>query len=284
MDALKRYFPLPWMALLTLAFLHSLYAIFHPALAPLAWVGSAIATLTPVVFMLGIMVSGKGRVSPQFSWHWLPVAIGLLLIGTAHVLSPASVWPLAYGLILAAGGMLAYDHWYSRLGRGQAAVAEGDQFPTLPFLDANGEPVFSDDWQGQKTLVLFYRGNWCPLCVAQVKELAERYQAITDRGYRVVCISPQSQQQTAAIAERFSVPMQFLSDPQARITVVLESGDPAKDFPAEAEVQIDIGGGGLMDTLHAIEGTAIDTLRAIPGLSVSGTVQGAQNWTGRSGR
>ena len=216
MDALKRYFPLPWMALLPLAFLHSLYAIFPPALAPLAWVGSAIATLTPVVFMLGIMVSGKGRVSPQFSWHWLPVAIGLLLIGTAHVLSPASVWPLAYGLILAAGGMLAYDHWYSRLGRGQAAVAEGDQFPTLPFLDANGEPVFSDDWQGQKTLVLFYRGNWCPLCVAQVKELAERYQAITDRGYRVVCISPQSQQQTAAIAERFSVPMQFLSDPQAQ--------------------------------------------------------------------
>lgn len=75
----------------------------------------------------------------------------------------------------------------------------------------------------------------------------------------------------------------FLSDPQARITVVLESGDPAKDFPAEAEVQIDIGGGGLMDTLHAIEGTAIDALRAIPGLSVSGTVQGALNWSGRSG-
>ena len=31
-----------------------------------------------------------------------------------------------------------------------------------------------------------------------------------------MCISPQSQQQTAAIAERFSVPMQFLSDPQAQ--------------------------------------------------------------------
>lgn len=216
MDDLKRYFPLPWMGLLTLAFLHSLYAIFHPAIAPLAWLGSAIATLTPIVFMLGIMLSGKGRVSPQFNWHWLPVTLGLLLIGTAHVLSPASIWPLVYGLILAAGGMLAYDHWYSRLGRGEAAVTEGDQFPTLPFLDANGEPVFSDDWQGQKTLILFYRGNWCPLCVAQVKELAERYQTIADRGYRVVCISPQSQEHTASIAERFSVPMQFLSDPQAQ--------------------------------------------------------------------
>lgn len=216
MDALKRYFPLPWMALLTLAFLHSAYAAFHPAIAPLAWIGSSLATLVPVVFMMSIMLNGKGRVAPRFSWHWLPVIGGLALVLVAHLLSPASAWPLLYSVVLAAGGMLAYDFWYSRLGRGEAAVGEGEVFPTLPFLNADGEPVFSDDWQGQKTLILFYRGNWCPLCVAQVKELAERYQNIADQGFRIVCISPQSQAQTASIAERFSVPMVFLSDPQAQ--------------------------------------------------------------------
>lgn len=216
MDVFKRYFPLPWVALLTLAFLHSVIAILNPAIAALAWIGSAIATLVPVLFMTGIMLSGKGRAAPRFSWHWLPVLLGITLIVIAHVYSPASAWPLLYGLVLAGGGMLAYDFWYSRLGRGEAAIGEGDRFPTLPFLDAKGEPVFSDDWQGQKSLILFYRGNWCPLCVAQVKELAQRYQSIADKGYRIVCISPQSQQQTAAIAERFSVPILFLSDPQAQ--------------------------------------------------------------------
>lgn len=231
MDAFKRYFPLPWMALLTLAFLHSLVAAVHPAIAPLAWLGSAIATLVPVAFMTGLMLSGKGRAAARFSWHWLPVVLGIALILIAHVLSPASVWPLLYGVVLAAGGMLLYDYWYSRLGRGEASVGEGDVFPTLPFLDANGEPVFSDEWQGQKTLILFYRGNWCPLCVAQIKELAERYQSIADKGFRIVCISPQSQQQTAAIAERFSVPMMFLSDPQAQAAESLgirhDAGVPA---------------------------------------------------------
>ncbi|NJN00349.1 MAG: redoxin domain-containing protein, partial [Aquincola sp.] len=43
----------------------------------------------------------------------------------------------------------------------------------------------------QKPAVLvFYRGNWCPLCVAQLRELASRQEDLTALGAKVILVSP----------------------------------------------------------------------------------------------
>lgn len=60
---------------------------------------------------------------------------------------------------------------------------------------------------------MFYRGNWCPLCVAQVRELAERYRELADFGASVVLVSPQPQQESASLSKRFDAPMTFVTDP-----------------------------------------------------------------------
>ena len=61
-------------------------------------------------------------------------------------------------------------------------------------------------------MVMFYRGNWCPLCSVQVKELAAAYRGISALGAKVVLVSPQPATDSRAMAERFDAPMTFLVD------------------------------------------------------------------------
>jgi len=88
----------------------------------------------------------------------------------------------------------------------------GAVFPDLEFRDLEGAVVNSRDWRGRSTILMFYRGNWCPLCNVQVKELAAGYREIEALGARVVLVSPQSAQHSRDLAAKFEAPMSFLVD------------------------------------------------------------------------
>jgi peroxiredoxin len=44
-----------------------------------------------------------------------------------------------------------------------------------------------------QTVLLFYRGNWCPYCNKQLKGLQDSLQLITDKGAQVIAITPEAQ-------------------------------------------------------------------------------------------
>ncbi|MEK9664918.1 MAG: redoxin domain-containing protein, partial [Candidatus Nanopelagicales bacterium] len=75
--------------------------------------------------------------------------------------------------------------------------------------------VSTESFLGRPTAFIFIRGNWCPLCVAQVRELAGQYQTLAARGIEVALISPQPLDETRALAERFKVAFRYLTDPAA---------------------------------------------------------------------
>jgi hypothetical protein len=98
-------------------------------------------------------------------------------------------------------------------------------------VSADGSVIDSACFAGRPWLLLFHRGNWCPFCVAQVRELAAIYRALTDAGIGLVVISPQSETRTAALARRFDVPMSFLSDPGGRAAGALGIDAPGWPRP-----------------------------------------------------
>lgn len=109
--------------------------------------------------------------------------------------------------------LLSYVFWYSKNGRTPSeALTVGSTLPELAFTDLDGSPVSSSSWAGGPTLLLFYRGTWCPLCNVQVRELAEGYREIAELGARVVLVSPQPAAESAKMAARFDAPMTFLVD------------------------------------------------------------------------
>jgi peroxiredoxin len=109
--------------------------------------------------------------------------------------------------------LLVYVFWYSNNGREpSSALALGSTLPELSFTDLDGAPVSSSSWRGTATVLLFYRGTWCPLCNVQVRELSEGYREIEALGARVVLVSPQPASESVKMAARFDAPMTFLVD------------------------------------------------------------------------
>ena len=77
---------------------------------------------------------------------------------------------------------------------------------------------------------MFYRGNWCPLCMAQIREIADRYQDIAAMGIKVVLISPQPDEQSRKLAAQYDAPFIVLVDEGNRVAeelgIAVKNGVP----------------------------------------------------------
>ncbi len=175
------------------------------------WLGVALTALPPALLVAwGYAFTSHARTSAN-----LPVAMGSVLAGLG-----LAIWSfvdegraLPLGLAVAAGmSFFVYDFWYSRLGRGPSHIEVGKRLPAFRLKSSTGEAVDSKALEGAPALLMFYRGNWCPLCMAQIKEVAANYRGLAERGVAVWMIAPQPQSHTASLAAKFDVPFRFLVD------------------------------------------------------------------------
>jgi peroxiredoxin len=159
----------------------------------------------------------------------------------SFVFSLVSIWMMdldssqyVFSLIATAGsliGNLAYVFWYSRFGRKYNPVLEvGRKLPEFSLLDVGRNLVSSKDMGQQSSLIMFYRGNWCPLCMAQINEVAAQYRELENRGVKIYMISPQDVGHTKGLAKRFDVNMTFLIDKNnivaEKLQILAENGLP----------------------------------------------------------
>jgi peroxiredoxin len=137
-------------------------------------------------------------------------------------------------LLLAGAGYL-----YFRL-RGSRPVPErlrrGKPLPDFSALDESGKPLASRDLRGTPAVMIFVRGNWCPFCSRQVKNLTGYYKEIVDLGARLIFVTPKPQETTRRVAEFFNVELEFWLDESLAATrklgLLLESAVP-KDYYGE---------------------------------------------------
>ncbi len=207
---LKSVFVTSFLTWQTVIFLHSAWLLLThgPRLAAL---GSALASGAMLGFLVVVGLSGRPRTSPNLPWVIAISAAGLAL-SLMGVRSAGSGLPLIYALV-AFASTLAYVFWYSRFGRTESALlAVGRTLPDFELQEADGTAVSARALRGRPTVLLFFRGNWCPLCMAQIREIAGQYRELERRGAQVVLVSPQSHEKTTELAQRFDAPMRFLVD------------------------------------------------------------------------
>lgn len=209
------------------------YAIYSLVTAgySLGFVGTLLATVPFLAFISTLMIKGMARTSAN-----LPVILGLGVLGLALsiynylLVGESGVPPLALTL-LALLGFIAYDFWYSAFGREPSpSLKLGEALPDFPLEEGDGAAVTSASLTGSPALILFYRGNWCPLCMTQIKEIAADYQKLAGFGVQVLLVSPQSHENTKELASRFDVPFRFLVDAGNRaatqLGISIENGVP----------------------------------------------------------
>ncbi|MCZ6537031.1 MAG: peroxiredoxin family protein [Gammaproteobacteria bacterium] len=218
MNRVKSVFVMAFFALLTVV---SIQAVIHlgGGFSP-GWLGALLAS-APMLLVLGLVMLGRklpadqARLTPVS----LTMASGALLAAFDWVFRAGSLAAASLaGLCLAA--YATYQFWYSRLDRSASRIENGQPLPEFSALNLDGKPVYSRDLLGKPALLMFYRGNWCPFCVVQVKELAAAYRELGDRA-RIVLISPQPARKTRELAARFDVPFDFWVDTDNQAATVL---------------------------------------------------------------
>ena len=66
----------------------------------------------------------------------------------------------------------------------------GEKIPNVPLQDANGKTVATNEILNKKTVLIVYRGGWCPYCNSQLSEMQEIEKQVIDLGYQIVAVSP----------------------------------------------------------------------------------------------
>ena len=112
----------------------------------------------------------------------------------------------------------------------------GRPLPDFRASDERGDPVRSTELHGAPAVLLFVRGNWCPFCSKQVKDLTGYYKDIVDLGARLVLVTPKPLETTRRVAEFFEVEFDFWLDGSLTVTQQLgllqKSGVP-RDYDKE---------------------------------------------------
>ena len=122
--------------------------------------------------------------------------------------------------------------WLKRRGRPVPdALKPGQMLPDFAAVDEQGNRVRAADLRGAPAVLLFVRGNWCPFCSAQVKNLTRYYKDITDLGARLILVTPKPLETTRRVARFFEVDFDFWLDESLNVArdlgLLLPDGVPA---------------------------------------------------------
>ncbi|MBT3621035.1 MAG: redoxin domain-containing protein [Porticoccaceae bacterium] len=94
----------------------------------------------------------------------------------------------------------------------------GSSAPDFKLQSLDGGWVQLSELLGNKVLMIFYRGHWCPFCVGHLQDIQSLLPELEKRGYQVLAISPEDATDMQKIADRMDRPYRFLSDINLKVT------------------------------------------------------------------
>ena len=214
----KSLFIFPAVGATVILFVISMVAALLGGNEATAWLGAAIACLPLPVIATYLMFGGVERTSENLPLMLLIGAAGVMVAGWEQFIEGTSGWAPTSVALVGAVFLIMYVFWYSRFGRFDSThLMVGGKLPAFSLKDIDGNAFDTASLAGAPAVLLFYRGNWCPLCMAQIREMVGRYQDMDAMGIKVLMISPQPEELSRKLASRYDVPFVFLVDEGNRI-------------------------------------------------------------------
>jgi peroxiredoxin len=135
------------------------------------------------------------------------------------------------------------------------AATVGDVIPDVELLDVHGKPITLRAAQaGAAAVVVLYRGEWCPYCNLALRTYQEELvPALSDRGIRLIAVSPQKPDKSLSAQEKNALTFVVLSDPGNQIATALgvltSHSEQVKDV--QRAMGIDVAGSN-QDGTHTV--------------------------------
>jgi len=93
----------------------------------------------------------------------------------------------------------------------------GETLPKASFQNAEGAFInLSTILEEKPTVLVFYRGGWCPYCNLQLSGLVEIEEDVLALGYQIVAISPDDFNNLQTTVEKDNIKYKLFSDPNGR--------------------------------------------------------------------
>ena len=111
----------------------------------------------------------------------------------------------------------------------------GEKLPNANFQNLDGKSVQLRNLLEEKpTVLVFYRGGWCPYCNVQLSGLVEIEQDILELGYQILAISPDDFKNLQSTIENNSTKYKLLSDPNGEfiqeIGIAFKTSSSLKEY------------------------------------------------------
>lgn len=68
----------------------------------------------------------------------------------------------------------------------------GEKIPDIELTNIDGKEVSTKEIFHKKTVLVVYRGGWCPYCNRQLADMQDIESQILELGYQIVAVSPDS--------------------------------------------------------------------------------------------
>lgn len=94
-------------------------------------------------------------------------------------------------------------------------LLNGMKVPNIAVKTAEGDPLSLLALIMQEpSVIVFYRGGWCPYCSRQLAELKNIEDELVDAGYQIIAISPESAEKLQSQKLKTEFAAQLISDDQ----------------------------------------------------------------------
>ena len=99
-----------------------------------------------------------------------------------------------------------------------APLLIGEKIPNIILKSSeNTDVLLSDLLKKKMSVLVFYRGGWCPYCNLHLQALAEAEKQILDLGFQIIAISPDAPANLKITEEKDKVKYTLLSDSKGEL-------------------------------------------------------------------
>ncbi len=177
------------------------------------YIGRLLIAISIVSFFSLLFLKPIARTDANLKAYTLPIGIGFM---TSLIFGGIIENDLNGSLpsVVLFFAWVLYIKWYSKFEdrKSNIHIVVGKSLPEFILEDIEKNKVHISKFIGNPSILLFYRGNWCPLCMAQIKEIAAQYKELEKRNVNIIFISPQPHSHTKSLSKKFDLNFNFLVD------------------------------------------------------------------------
>jgi peroxiredoxin len=157
------------------------------------------------------MMSNRATLRPRLEQAVMLLA--LVLAAAGFFLSPGIVGYTLGAVALVPAALFLLATSTSGLPAKNLAVTVGEPAPDFTSVNAEGRRFQLSDLRGSPVLVKFYRGFWCPYCVAELDQLNRFAKDFGALGVKLVALSSDRVDELRPFGRKHKWAIQLLADP-----------------------------------------------------------------------